>query len=95
MEEYVKDAESFNPSRWLKGAEDQKLHPFASLPFGYGARMCLGRRFADLEMQVLLAKVKILYSFMYLIVRFNGKKTFNESSQTIFIEAIHFIHSSQ
>lgn len=24
---------------------------------GYGARMCLGRRFADLEMQILLAKV--------------------------------------
>lgn len=41
------------------------VHPFASLPYGYGARMCLGRRFADLEMQILLAKVsnyKILMS---------------------------------
>lgn len=57
MKEYVNDANIFKPSRWLKAASDQKLHPFASLPYGYGARMCLGRRFADLEMQVLLAKV--------------------------------------
>lgn len=60
MEEYVDDAATFKPSRWLKDATEQKLHPFASLPYGYGARMCLGRRFADLEMQVLLAKVSIL-----------------------------------
>lgn len=58
MEQYVDDPHTFKPSRWLKGAEE-KLHPFASLPYGHGARMCLGRRFADLEMQVLLAKVRI------------------------------------
>lgn len=60
MEEYVTDAHKFMPERWLKinqGGFEGKLHPFASLPYGYGARMCLGRRFADLEMQVLLAKV--------------------------------------
>lgn len=59
MEQYVDDPQTFKPSRWLKEGADQKLHPFASLPYGYGARMCLGRRFADLEMQVLLAKVRI------------------------------------
>lgn len=58
MEKWVADAKSFKPSRWLKDSSDEKLHPFASLPYGYGARMCLGRRFADLEMQVLLAKVR-------------------------------------
>lgn len=57
MEDYVDDAKSFKPSRWLKEETDKKLHPFASLPFGHGARICLGRRFAELEMQVLLAKV--------------------------------------
>lgn len=59
-EEYVSDAATFKPERWLKasqGGVEGKLHPFASLPYGYGARMCLGRRFADLEMNVLLAKV--------------------------------------
>jgi len=57
MEEYVTDAKTFKPARWLKISDNENLHPFASLPYGYGARMCLGRRFADLEMQVLLAKV--------------------------------------
>lgn len=62
MEQWVDDAKTFKPSRWLKDASNDKLHPFASLPYGYGARMCLGRRFADLEMQVLLAKVS--FSFL-------------------------------
>lgn len=57
MEKYVTDAKMFKPMRWLK--ESKTLHPFASLPYGHGARMCLGRRFADLEIQVLLAKVNI------------------------------------
>lgn len=58
MEEYVSDAADFKPERWMKGKnEGMKIHPYASLPYGHGARMCLGRRFADLEIQILLAKV--------------------------------------
>lgn len=60
LEEYVSNAGSFKPERWLKanqGGVEGRLHPFATLPYGYGARMCLGRRFADLEMQILLIKV--------------------------------------
>lgn len=60
MEQYCKNADTFRPARWLKssqGGTDEYIHPFASLPYGYGARMCLGRRFADLEMQILLVKV--------------------------------------
>ncbi|XP_074037567.1 probable cytochrome P450 301a1, mitochondrial isoform X2 [Leptinotarsa decemlineata] len=58
MEEYVTEADQFRPERWLKQESGNfKFHPFSSLPYGYGARMCLGRRFADLEIQVLLAKL--------------------------------------
>lgn len=60
MEEYVTKADQFLPQRWIKNSASEiqyKFHPFSSLPYGHGARMCLGRRFADLEMQVLLAKV--------------------------------------
>ncbi|XP_054740055.1 probable cytochrome P450 301a1, mitochondrial [Anastrepha obliqua] len=68
MEEFVTDATSFKPERWLKtsqGGTGEHLHPFASLPYGYGARMCLGRRFADLEMQILLAKLLRNYKLEY------------------------------
>lgn len=58
MEEHVTKAAEFLPERWLKSPGDSvyRIHPFASLPYGHGARMCLGRRFADLEIQILLAK---------------------------------------
>nr|UPO37781.1 cytochrome P450 301a1 [Liriomyza trifolii] len=68
MEEYVQNADTFKPERWLKanqGGCPAKLHPFASLPYGYGARMCLGRRFADLEIQILLAKLLRNYKLEY------------------------------
>lgn len=58
MDEYVSDAGEFRPERWIKSDDnDTILHKFASLPYGHGSRMCLGRRFADMEMQILLAKL--------------------------------------
>lgn len=70
MNEYVTDAKSFRPERWIKDTKlgfQGKIHPFSTMPYGIGARMCLGRRFADLEMQILLAKLirthKIEYNY--------------------------------
>ncbi|PNF21559.1 putative cytochrome P450 301a1, mitochondrial [Cryptotermes secundus] len=67
MEEHVNRAAEFLPERWLKGPGDSqyRIHPFASLPYGHGARMCLGRRFADLEIQILLAKLIRSYRLEY------------------------------
>ncbi|RZC34185.1 cytochrome P450 301a1, mitochondrial [Asbolus verrucosus] len=65
MEEFVNQPEEFIPERWMKKSDGYKIHPFASLPYGYGARMCLGRRFADLEIQVLLAKLIRSYKLEY------------------------------
>uniref|UniRef100_A0AAT9UVE0 Cytochrome P450 301B1 n=1 Tax=Maconellicoccus hirsutus TaxID=177089 RepID=A0AAT9UVE0_MACHI len=53
---YFKNANEFKPERWLK-SNQEKPHPFASLPFGFGKRMCLGRRFAELEIQTIITKV--------------------------------------
>ncbi|XP_065211300.1 probable cytochrome P450 301a1, mitochondrial [Planococcus citri] len=53
---YFKNANEFKPERWLK-SNQEKPHPFASLPFGFGKRMCLGRRFAELEIQTIITKI--------------------------------------
>jgi cytochrome P450 len=56
-EENFSDAAEFRPERWIKRIPGQTHHPFASLPFGFGKRMCLGRRFAELEIHTVIAKV--------------------------------------
>ncbi|XP_061717347.1 probable cytochrome P450 301a1, mitochondrial [Cydia pomonella] len=63
MEQFVSNPLEFKPERWLEG--DGRLHSFASLPYGFGARICLGRRFADLEIQVLLVKLIRRYRLEY------------------------------
>ncbi|XP_046623508.1 probable cytochrome P450 301a1, mitochondrial isoform X1 [Neodiprion virginianus] len=59
QDKYFPGSEEFLPERWMTGRDFNHgvKHAFASLPFGYGRRMCLGRRFAELEMIIVLAKV--------------------------------------
>lgn len=46
----------FRPERWLN--EDLgRAHPFATLPFGVGPRMCIGRRIAEAEIYLLATKL--------------------------------------
>ncbi|KAF5295478.1 hypothetical protein FQR65_LT10466 [Abscondita terminalis] len=56
-EKYFVDPMVYNPERWLRKTD--VLHPFASLPFGYGPRMCPGKRIAEQEMVILLKKVSM------------------------------------
>lgn len=59
LDEYFPKAMEFIPERWIKGHElESHHHPYTLLPFGFGTRMCLGRRLAELEMKLLIAKVK-------------------------------------
>ncbi|XP_015437179.1 PREDICTED: probable cytochrome P450 301a1, mitochondrial [Dufourea novaeangliae] len=64
LDKYFPRSREFLPERWLQG-DDGVRHSFASLPFGYGRRMCLGRRFAELEMLVVISKILQRYKLEY------------------------------
>ena len=54
--------DKFLPERWLRGGEVlARPHSHLNLPFGHGPRMCIGRRFAELELHVLI--IKLLQKF--------------------------------
>ncbi|KAM3928481.1 1,25-dihydroxyvitamin D(3) 24-hydroxylase, mitochondrial-like [Leptodactylus fuscus] len=53
------DAQLYKPERWMKPRS--AVNPFASTPFGIGKRMCIGRRLAELQLQLTLCW--ILQSF--------------------------------
>lgn len=59
-EHYVRPTE-FLPERWLRTTTNELSHKnvnaFVTLPFGFGPRSCVGKRLANLEMQVMLAKM--------------------------------------
>jgi cytochrome P450 family 12 len=61
-EHYPRSLE-FLPERWLRDNQERgcpnarDANPFVYLPFGFGARSCVGRRFAELEIEVLIARM--------------------------------------
>ncbi|KAJ8720313.1 hypothetical protein PYW07_012356 [Mythimna separata] len=58
------DAAVFYPERWLK--EDSKeYHSFASIPFGYGARKCLGQNISEVMMSMLTIRIIQKYKLEY------------------------------
>ncbi|XP_052737995.1 cytochrome P450 CYP12A2 [Bicyclus anynana] len=61
MEKHFPEPEKYIPERWITEKTDalfhRNAHPFAWNPFGFGMRMCIGRRIAELEIETFLAKV--------------------------------------
>lgn len=66
-DEFFPQASEFLPERWLRSpkdseskcpANDLKLkNPFVFLPFGFGPRMCVGRRIVDMELELGTARL--------------------------------------
>lgn len=52
------DNSSFKPERWLRSSDmDTTQKSMSNLIWGHGARMCIGRRFAEQEMHIALTKI--------------------------------------
>ena len=49
------DPEKFIPERWIENKKE--INPFSVRNFGHGPRMCVGKRFAELEIQVAVSKL--------------------------------------
>jgi cytochrome P450 len=58
----VTNPKKFMPDRWLRTEFQENVHPFLMLPFGHGPRMCIGRRFAEQEISIFLAKIMQQFS---------------------------------
>nr|XP_019551561.3 cytochrome P450 CYP12A2-like isoform X1 [Aedes albopictus] len=67
-EKFVERAKDFLPERWLKeeGYPNAKdAHPFLYLPFGFGARTCIGRRLAMLEMEMIVSRITRQFDYRW------------------------------
>ncbi|XP_015694204.2 cytochrome P450 734A6 [Oryza brachyantha] len=57
------DAAQFNPARFADGAARAARHPTAFIPFGLGARMCIGQNLAILEAKLTIAIILERFDF--------------------------------
>jgi cytochrome P450 len=53
---FFESAEKFSPERWLQ-SEKYPDTKYAYFPFGVGARSCIGQRFAEMQLVLVLAHV--------------------------------------
>ncbi|XP_059062136.1 cytochrome P450 302a1, mitochondrial-like [Achroia grisella] len=62
LPQFVKNPLEFKPERWLRGSPYyENLHPFLTLPFGFGPRSCIARRLA--EQNICITLIRVLREF--------------------------------
>lgn len=59
LPQYLKDPSEFKPERWIRNSpEYEHIHPFLSLPFGFGSRACIARHLAEQNISITLMRVR-------------------------------------
>lgn len=61
MREYWTNPFRFDPERFSDARREDKIHPYAYVPFGGGAHMCIGLHFADLQVKAILHQILLKY----------------------------------
>jgi cytochrome P450 len=56
-DKYFIKPSKFDPERW----DRDDIHPYCNLVFGFGARMCIGKRLA--EQEIYLTTIKLLQNY--------------------------------
>lgn len=56
-EEHFDDALKFKPERWLHSEVDRNMESMATIPYGHGAKACLAKDLAEVELSLLMYKV--------------------------------------
>lgn len=57
------NADKFNPDRFVNGISGACKKPYLFMPFGLGARTCLGQNLAMVELKVILALILSKFKF--------------------------------
>ena len=60
---YFPEPEKFQPERFLK-PKASAIVPFSYIPFGGGPRVCIGQRFAMVEMKIAMAKLLAAFTIV-------------------------------
>ncbi|XP_059477794.1 probable cytochrome P450 49a1 [Neocloeon triangulifer] len=69
QDEYYPRAKEFIPERWLRedisecpvNKKAHQVHPYVYKPFGHGVRQCPGMRFANMEIETLIARMLLSF----------------------------------
>lgn len=61
-EDHWKDPEKFDPNRFM-GENENKIHPFAHIPFGGGPRVCIGQNMAKMQILLVISAIVRKYDF--------------------------------
>ncbi|RWS08875.1 cytochrome P450 302a1-like protein [Dinothrombium tinctorium] len=93
QEQHFEKAKHFLPERWFFRKTSKKWSkpsPFVMLPFGFGPRKCIGKKFSEMEIYVLLIKVNYFQLLIFIVfsLQIFDKNFKIKQKKTFFLEQI-------